>query len=417
MPTELRLYESAPPVVLELDDTAAHALAGSGVVAVVPCGPGTWELRAARKVGVVSLGDLTVWIHPKIAIRQLFWLLGWARRPGWTPSEDVEYAPDEELVPVIAEAFASQAERALETGLLQGYLEVDAAEPVLRGRLRAAEQLRRRHGLAVPLLVRYDDYGPDIIENQLLRAATSSLLRIPGVEGSVRSRLRALRGLLADVSDLPVRAPHRRWLPTRLNARYHNALWLAEIVLASHAVDHLPGGVRLEGFLVDLYQVFEDFVTSTLSTELERQAGGACHKQDEFTLDDGGDIDIRPDLVWRLDGNPAAVVDAKYKAERPSGFPQADLYQGLAYATAYGLSTAHLVYAKGNESEQTWKVRKSRVSITAHSLDLSSPPPKVLEQVERLAALIAKQGLRDVMFGSASLTAPPPRGDLSGRPT
>jgi 5-methylcytosine-specific restriction enzyme subunit McrC len=33
---------------------------------------------------------------------------------------------------------------------------------------------------------------------------------------------------------------------------------------------------------------------------------------------------MRPDLVWYADGvRPAAVIDAKYKAERPEGFPHA----------------------------------------------------------------------------------------------
>jgi 5-methylcytosine-specific restriction enzyme subunit McrC len=42
---------------------------------------------------------------------------------------------------------------------------------------------------------------------------------------------------------------------------------------------------------------------------------------------------LRPDITWQVGGAVQAVVDAKYKAEKPSGYPNADLYQLLAYCT------------------------------------------------------------------------------------
>ena len=47
-------------------------------------------------------------------------------------------------------------------------------------------------------------------------------------------------------------------------------------------------------------------------------------------------------------GAAAAVIDANYKAEKPAGDPNADLYQLLAYCTVLGLPVGHLVYARGN---------------------------------------------------------------------
>lgn len=60
----------------------------------------------------------------------------------------------------------------------------------------------------------------------------------------------------------------------------------------------------------------------------------------------------------------------------------------MAYATAYQLDGAHLVYAKGNEAAQRWTVRTAEVRITAHALDLAQPPAHILEQVDTLAAQI-----------------------------
>lgn len=387
--TDLRLRESGLPIVCDVDAEAVAWLVRHNAASAAPAGSGRWELRPLQKVGVVRIGTTTVWIQPKLTVSRLLWLLGWARQKVFTLPQQVGLDPTSELVPVLAEAFCIHAERALQLGVLQGYVDLEASEPVLRGRLRADEQLRRRFGLAVPLLVRYDDYLIDIPENQLLKGAAARLLRLPGTPVDAMNRLRVLRGAaLADVSELVPGRPLPESWPTRLNARYHDALWLASLILAGGSLEHEPGAVHVDGFLLDLSTVFEHFVAETLSVALER-LGGHCQAQDRYTLDEDGTLDIRPDLVWRRGVRPLAVVDAKYKAERPVGFPQADLYQTLAYATAYNLDCAHLIYAEGNETARQWTVRHSGVRIVAHTLDLSAPPVALLGQVESLAERIA----------------------------
>ncbi len=372
-----------------LEEGVAERLVATGVVVATPLGSRRWELRAGRKVGVVRIGELTIWVNPKVTIARLFWLLGWATRAVFQAPGPVNLDETEDLVPALAEAFCAHTERSLRGGLLQGYREVDGSEAVLRGRLRTGDQLRQRFGLPVPLLIRYDDFLADISENQILKAAASRLLLLDGIGGAVRARLRRVRGLLVDVSDVPLRVPLPSWRPTRLNARYHDALWLAGLILSGGSVDQEPGRFRLDGFLIDLHQVFENFVARTLGAALERRQG-RCQAQDRYTLDDQATIDIRPDLVWRIGGCPVAVVDAKYKAEKPAGFPQADVYQALAYATAYRLGDAHLVYAHGNEVAQEWTVRHAGVRIVAHTLDLDQAPGAILDHVEALAGRIAR---------------------------
>lgn len=387
----MELTEGGDAVVADLPDQVVAWLVDRRVVTAQLTRSGSWEVAAARKVGVVRIGPVTVWAKPKIEVSRIIWMLGWASKPGWQRDDPVGLAPAEDLVPALAAAFASQAERALQRGLLHGYRTVDADLAVLRGRLRAGDQLRRRYGVAVPLAVRYQDHLADIAENQLLRAATTRLLHLPGVDASTRSRLLRLRGLLDDVSDLVPERPLPVWHRSRLNERYHSALDLAEIVLASSALEHEPGRLRVDGFLVDMYQLFEDFVTAVLSRELER-IGGHCIAQHRHWLDEEQVIEIRPDLVWQVGGQCRAVIDAKYKAERVSGFPQADLYQAAAYATAYGLDRAHLVYAKGNEPAATWTVRNAGVRITAHALELAATPEVILRELCGIGRQIAVWG-------------------------
>ena len=209
------------------------------------------------------VGELTVWVKPKVTISSAFLLLGWAKRPVFEGPGLVALEEAYDLVLALAEAFCLQAERALQMGILQGYREVEGTESVLRGRLRSGDQLRRRFGIPIPLLVRYDDYLIDVTENQLLKAAASKLLGLPGIGGRSRARLRSLRALLVGVSDLVFGATRQDWNPTRLNARYHDALWLSELILSGGSVEQAPGEVRLNRSS-DLSKVFEYFVVDRL---------------------------------------------------------------------------------------------------------------------------------------------------------
>jgi 5-methylcytosine-specific restriction enzyme subunit McrC len=163
-------------------------------------------------------------------------------------------------------------------------------------------------------------------------------------------------------------------------------------VLQATSVEHRPGGVLLNGFLLDMPKLFEDFVTVALREALVAEFGGRVDGQDRHYLDQAAKVVLRPDIVWKVCGSPVAVIDAKYKAEKPAGYPNADLYQLLAYCTVLGLREGHLVYAKGNEEPAHHVVRQSGINIFCHAIDLDQPPEVLLSQMCRLARAIASGG-------------------------
>lgn len=389
--TTLYLTELGDPVEVSLDAGAGLALAESGVVtASASLTPGNWLIGPTTYVGVAEVAGIELWIKPKVDIDRLLFMLGYALSPkGWR-DEDVSLQAHDDLLPAAAHAFERQADRALQRGLLQGYLRIEESLPMLRGRMRESDQLRRRFGLAVPLEVAYDEFTADIAENRILLGAARRLLRLPRVPEDVRHRLVRLVAKLVDVTEpLPGVVP--AWTATRLNTRYHTALHLGELVLRATSVEQAPGASRFTGFLFNMAVVFEDFVTVAMSDALQARGGTARRQDTAHRLDLAGKVHIRPDLVWYSDeGAPIAVVDAKYKAERPSGFPDADLYQMLAYCTTLGLDRGHLVYAKGNEPAASHIIRNSGVEIVQHALDLGAPPEALLAQVERSATAIAE---------------------------
>jgi 5-methylcytosine-specific restriction enzyme subunit McrC len=300
----------------------------------------------------------------------------------------VDLGTADDLVPAIAAALWRQLARAIHQGLLPGYVTVEETSPVLRGRLRESAQLAARHGLPLPLEIQHDEFTVDIAENQILRTAAERMLLVPRVDHESQRMFRRLLRDFADVSSIPRGDPIPAWQPTRINARYHVALRLAELVLRATSVEHATGTVAVNGFLVDMPRLFQDFVTVALREALEGTYGGRVAAEPLHHLDEAGRVRLYPDIVWQVGGSPGAVIDAKYKAEKPRGYPNADLYQLLAYCTVLGLRTGHLVYARGNEEPTNHVVRGAGVEVICHALDLGQTPDALLTEVRRLAATI-----------------------------
>ena len=389
MPIELS--ETGPGIEVPLTTRQGQLLARSGVVSAAPSpyAPGLWQLGPASKVGAARIGDIEVLIKPKVAIPRLLFLLGYSRYGADWRSEAVPMADAAGLVSAMAQALWRQTQRAIHQGLLPGYIVVEESSQVLRGRLRESEQLHRHHGLPLPLEIRHDEFTIDIPENQILRTACERMLGVPRVDAESQRLLRHLLRDFTDVTPLSRGEPIPSWQATRLNARYHTALRLAELVLGATSVEHESGVVAVNGFLLDMPMLFEDFVTTTLREELETAYGGRVDDQDRNHFDEAGEVVLRPDIVWKTSGSPVAVIDAKYKAEKPGGYPNADLYQLLAYCTVLGLSTGHLVYAKGNEDPARHIVRRCGIEILCHAVDLNQDPRQLLSQMRVLGERIA----------------------------
>lgn len=387
----IELIEGAPARPVRLTSAEYQALRTLGIADVALTEqPEVYAVSAGRKIGAVSIGGREIIVHPKITdLNRLVFLLGYSGGRNIWRDDIVRLSPDTELLPVLAEAFTRLASRATEQGLLQGYHTVTDSLPVLRGRVLAGEQMTRHYGFPVPLAVEYDDFSADISENRLLLSAVLRCLSIPRISPDVRRRLHRLRIALADVTPMRRGIPLPTWQPTRLNSRYHDALRLAEVVLSARSFEHRAGSLTVTGFMFDMWRVFEDFVCTALGEALEGRSGRYA-TQYRTHLDTDREVPMRPDLVWMdTEGRPRAVIDAKYKAERPDGFPDADLYQMLAYCTVLGLNEGHLVYAKGNEYGRTHHVRRAETTIHCHTLELASEPASLITQVETLAAAIS----------------------------
>lgn len=393
-PTRIVLDElDAVGVGIDLDEATAVALERTSLVELRPIGTDRWRVLPRGMVGAAQVGHVLVQVTPKdkVGLSRLLFLLGYASDPGFQP-EDVAAVDEPDLLPALAESLARQGERALRGGVLQGYVTIDDSLRTVRGRIRLGDQISRRPGMLLPLEVAYDDYTVDIAENRILRTAVRRMLAVPRLRSEARARLAHIDAQLSGVHILPLGAPLPRWSRGRLNERYRPALRLSDVVLRHCSAEPGPGALRSAAFVVSMWQVYEDFVTTALTEALTR-CPGMSRKQYPDWLDEAASgrpraVAIKPDLLHLVRGKPVLVVDAKYKAASPTGrYPNADHYQMLAYCTAFGLRRAWLVYAQGGQPVIR-RIRNTDISIVEYPLGLGASPRDLLAQIDELAAEI-----------------------------
>jgi 5-methylcytosine-specific restriction enzyme subunit McrC len=380
-------YETSQPIALDTQQVATLQRTKAVRVAPADGAMDLWLVTADHHVGVVQVPDLEVRIQPKVPVSRLLFMLGYAEDGhGWLDAT-IDTGEADGLVELAARAFVWHSNRALERGVLQGYVRRDEATTSLRGRIRFADQLQRRLGMPVPLEVTFDDFTVDIAENQLLRTAARALLLLSGVPERVRQRLLRLLTQLEGIGDLRIGEPLPQVAFTRLNERYRPAIGLAKLVLRSLSIEFAIGKRPGLSFLFDMNQVFEAFVTSALRNALGPY-GGEVRGQHHDWLDELGRIRIKPDISWWDAGQCLLVADAKYK-NTGSLAGNADIYQLVAYCTALRVTPGYLLYAAGQQEVTTHVIRNGPIEVVVVALDLSLHPQRILDELAALATAMA----------------------------
>lgn len=385
---DLQEYHQSDPCVLTLGqrDVLREVPSLAVVRADVEDGQTAYYLTPGPTVGAVDFDDLSVLIRPKIGISKLLSMACYA--VGAYESRErrtFDFREDQSPVDTLALALSAAAHRAFSHGLLHGYVTREEALHSLRARIRFGEQIKRRFGVPTPLEVRYDEFTDDVLANRLVKAATTRLGGMRLRSQAARTGLAWITGMLENVSL--VEFPNRN-VPkvqfSRLNEHYRGVVELSRLALRCGSFEAHRGRVRAKGFLMNMNVVFEEFVTSALRDALGVPAG-AFGKQDVPSLDEDHKINLKPDMIWHDGSSYVFVGDAKYKRLASERFPNADLYQILAYATALSLPGGMLVYAKGEAESVMYKVRQCGKRLVVCSLDLSGPLDGILQRIDGLA--------------------------------
>ncbi len=389
----LQEYQKSNPIPLEVDERdLLKDLLSSVSIEPVKHTSNKYRLTPGSTVGALEMDGLSVLIKPKIGIPQLLSLACYAMGV-YKPQEKhlFDFQKARAIPDVLALALFEAARRAFGRGLLRGYLTEEDALHTVRGRIRFDEQIRRRYGIPLPIELRFDEFTEDILANRLVKAAMARLRHMTLRSSEARRGLGWIAATLENVSLLEFR---RRNVPEvrfdRLNEHYRDVVGLARLILLHSEFESFRGDVRATGFLINMNDLFQEFVTQALRDALNVSDKTLRDNKgiQRVTLAEKNKVRLEPDLSW-WDGDDCVFVgDAKYKKIDHSSVPNADLYQMLAYATGLNLPGGLLIYAQGEAEAATYKIRNTCKQLEVVSLDLSGSLKDVLDRVNCIACKI-----------------------------
>lgn len=389
MTIELTLREhERSELTMPADTARGLARAAAGRLAVgVGTDPDSFQIIATDHVGTLVAPGVKVLVRPKIPLHNLFALLDVGLPPDAWDAEVFAFGADRDVLPAFASFFSRVAERALARGLHRDYMSHEDRLVVLRGRLNFPELLRRPD-VATPLPCRYDEYTPDVAENQVLLAALQRFRTVAGVPVAARRRMLRLEARLEGVNAVTMSpADVDRIVLTRLNIHYQPALTLARLVLAGSSLLDRSGQFVASSFMLSMNELFERFITARLVRLLE---GVAVRPQDPGWLDRNRTIKMIPDVVFAQADEPVYVADIKYKITSTGLARSQDSYQLFAYTTGFGVPEGVLIYCQceGELPPREVEVVASGKRLLTYPLELSGRPLDVERAVRGLAKWI-----------------------------
>lgn len=352
--------------------------------------PGEFELYADGVVGRLGLGNLSIVVEPKIPLSSLLFMLAYA--VGAKPWRSVAtVGVERDLLEAIALVFGQELTSAFSRGLVRDYRVTHASLPLLRGRVRMHEQVRRWFGRMPPVECEYDEFTEDILENRLILAALRRLRHVPIRNAQARSQLRRAEEELSGVAAVDLRGEAADQVVfTRLNDRLRRAVGLSRLILDSFSVTlSEKSSIRSWGFLLDVAPVFELFVLTALRDALRGSPVNVPASKGSRYLDQANQLRVAPDLLFLAGAVSVAVGDVKYKRTVSDAAKEPDVYQVLAYMRAFGTADAFLVYPRGRvDATRTHRLRESSERLHVVALDLDRGPAELLRTIKGLADAI-----------------------------
>ena len=326
---------------------------------------GNREVKFTSHCGVISLGDLSIEILPKIygveaedagsSRSALIHMLLKAQGLKLHEVGPAEISPQKRnLLDIFILHFCERLRIQLTRGMIRKYIRREKNLNVLRGKLRVDQQLRQNLVHQERLFCQYDELSTDNTYNQILKYVLGILLRIATRNrtlqqvSELRARFELVSDSVADISTLDSLSFDR------LTERYQPIFDQCRYFLEGFYPDVVAGRKNCLSLLFDMNRLFEAYVASELRKDAKirglrvREQG----PREYFArLENSGQpvFSMKPDISFVDQKNQVVMIaDAKWKTldegEKNLGISQADMYQIGSYASRYRVKSLVLLY-------------------------------------------------------------------------
>jgi 5-methylcytosine-specific restriction enzyme subunit McrC len=340
--------------------------------------PRPYRVNPKQYVGHFSLSTgAFVAIHPKIPAASVFRMLAYVYVSAdrhLLDKGDVLYAEDTLLFEPLVELFNELVSKRVRGGLAQDYIRTEENLRGFKGRLLLDAHFRQNLCRPDHLACRFYENTFDIEDNQIIKW---TLWKLPTMSLSDLT-IRNTRANLHQFEPVSLTRPN----PTAFDRRHYHRLnddyrlihGLCRLFLDGLSISEKAGDIEFRGFLLDMNNLFERFVTQAFKS-CSAGAEFSIVAQEDNELSDAisaQDISICPDVLARRGDQVVAVIDAKYK-RIVGAYKNHDLYQMVSYGTALGCSFTYLYYpATESEFQGSIFVKNSPIAIEIKCIDIES---------------------------------------------
>lgn len=335
---------------------------------------GRRALGARQIVGVLAADGVALEILPKIDVpgadspsscgqirRRLVHMLGVALDLDIAAGAMTELSWQKDtLLEILIGLFARKLADEVRKGMPRRYLAHEDDLTAVRGQLDITRQFTTLIARPDRLACRHDDLSPDIVLNQIMKAAVERLVRVSTSVENQR-RLRELAFFYADISSVPPSA--LAWdnlILDRTNSRWRELVELARLLLGDRFQTTSSGATRGFSLTFDMSRLFEAYVARQLrkalaGTELTvHPQGGRLYCLEEAETGTGRFM-TKPDILVKRRGVVELIIDTKWKRiarqmdDPKRGVSQSDIYQMVAYGQLYDCTDLVLLYPHHSE--------------------------------------------------------------------
>lgn len=327
-----------------------------------------WEITPQGWVGTIPLtASKFLLLQPKTPIHNIFRMWEYAYQlEGFCFLEHLAKVNTlQDFFDHLAKRLANWIVRRGQIGLHRQYLPQNQSLPFLRGRLLWQKDIAMA---STKLSCQFDEQSKDIPDNQILLFALHNVAKTGLCRSSTQRLIRKAYHLLAGSVSLRPFSPqdciNRTY--TRLNQDYQSMHALCRFFLEHTGPTHQPGDHEMEPFLINMPQLFEQFVANWLKTHLS--APWQLQVQETVNLGAKNELRFDIDLVlYDENGRSWAVLDTKYKIyPKPDA---ADIHQIIAYAKAKRATQAILIYPTPLDAPLDIQVDEISIRTLSFSLD------------------------------------------------
>ena len=350
----------------------------------------TWVVNPHQYVGHFLLPSGTkVIIRPKIAAANVFRMLAYIyarERPDPFREAEVSYGSDELLFEPLVAMFNRLVSKRVRSGLFQSYVEHEDNLAMFRGRLSVEQHIQHNLMRRDHAYCRYTQQTHDIDDNQIIKWTLRFLLTIfPWSTPTIQSLRATFHQFEAVSLTRPDRWAFRNRHYHRLNEDYRLLHDLCRLFLSNKSISEHFGEIRFRGFLLDMNELFEQFVSTAFQVVGQTTRLIVVSQSPAYLS--LYPVRIRPDITIRKGNSVRSIVDAKYK-RRFDVYDNPDVYQMLAYATALNCPRTFLIFPS-SECEQDGPVQilNSPVTVEIRRIDIA----------DRYCTAAAEQVARDIL--------------------